>query len=82
MFTCMLIGQARNIGGELKPSHGVSSFKWLPLAGTHDRYIVALKAEEIGDFQSSFILAFDMDGHVLFPETKIEDYKYEGLEFI
>ena len=64
------------------PTHGVTSFKWLPLAGTNHSYIIALKAEEIGDHQASYILAFDMDGDILFPETKIHDLKYEGLEFI
>ncbi|CAG7728026.1 unnamed protein product [Allacma fusca] len=70
------------LAGELMPSHGVSSFKWLPLAGNENHYIVALKAEEIGDEQATFILAFDMEGNTLFPETKIEDNKYEGLEFL
>ncbi|CAG7728298.1 unnamed protein product [Allacma fusca] len=74
--------QLHGLAGEVMPSHGVSSFKWLPLAGTENHYIVALKAEEIGDKQATFILAFDMEGNTLFPETKIEDNKYEGLEFL
>ncbi|CAG7721507.1 unnamed protein product, partial [Allacma fusca] len=55
--------QLHGLAGEVMPSHGVSSFKWLPLAGTNNHYIVALKAEEIGNEQATFILAFDMEGH-------------------
>ncbi|CAG7828028.1 unnamed protein product [Allacma fusca] len=74
---------ARAIAGHLIPTHGVSSFKWIPLEGTNNKYIVALKTVESTDGrQETYILAFDTAGNILFPETKIEDNKYEGLEFI
>jgi len=27
-------------------------------------------------------MAFDLDGKILYPETKIGDLKYEGIEFV
>jgi len=66
--------------GEIVPSHGFSSFKFVP--GTDDQVIVAIKSEEVGDSAASFILAFTVEGEILLPETKIADVKYEGLEFI
>ncbi|KAI5712783.1 hypothetical protein M8J76_005930 [Diaphorina citri] len=66
--------------GEVIPTHGYSSFKFLP--GTKDRVIVALKSEEDKGRTATYITAFTLAGTILVPETKIADYKYEGLEFI
>ena len=63
------------------PTHGFSSFKFLP--GTNDVIIVALKSEEDRGKISTYIIAFNIDGKILLPETKIDDAnKYEGIEFI
>ena len=77
----MWFRQAKRIG-EVSPTHGFSSFKFVP--NTHDKLIVALKSEENQGKTSSYIMAFDIDGTILLPETKIDggDYKYEGIEFI
>ncbi|XP_033823162.1 soluble calcium-activated nucleotidase 1b isoform X1 [Periophthalmus magnuspinnatus] len=66
--------------GPLNPTHGFSSFKFVP--GTEDKIIVALKSEEDAGKIATYMIAFTLDGHVLMPETKIGDVKYEGLEFI
>ncbi|KAK4026327.1 soluble calcium-activated nucleotidase 1 [Daphnia magna] len=67
--------------GDISPTHGFSSFKFVP--NTHDKLIVALKSEENQGKTASFIMAFDIDGQILLPETKIDgDFKYEGIEFI
>ncbi|SPP88398.1 soluble calcium-activated nucleotidase 1 [Drosophila guanche] len=64
------------------PTHGFSSFKFLP--GTDDSIIIAIKSEELNGKTSTFITAFDVaSGKTLLPEARIEtDYKYEGFEFI
>ena len=67
--------------GDVSPTHGFSSFKFLPDSG--DNIIVALKSEEDDGNVSSYILAFDLTGKILLPETLIvKDYKFEGIEFI
>lgn len=66
--------------GPLNPTHGFSSFKFVP--GTGDQIIVALKSEEDSGKIATYIMAFTFDGRILLPETKIGDVKYEGLEFI
>ena len=43
---------------------------------------MALKSEEIEGKIATYITVFNLDGLVLYPETKIGDYKYEGIEFI
>lgn len=63
------------------PTHGFSSFKFLPT--TEDQIIIALSTEELNGKTSSFISAFNVDGEMLMPETRIPtDFKFEGLEFI
>ena len=63
------------------PTHGFSSFKFIP--NSLDNLIVALKSEETKGVTASYIMAFNFDGTILLPETKIDgDYKYEGIEFI
>ncbi|XP_030373584.1 apyrase [Scaptodrosophila lebanonensis] len=63
------------------PTHGFSSFKFLPSTG--DTIIIAIKSEELNGKTSTFITAFDTAGKTLLPEQRIEtEYKYEGFEFI
>ncbi|XP_055329360.1 soluble calcium-activated nucleotidase 1-like [Paramacrobiotus metropolitanus] len=67
--------------GEVSPTHGFSSFKFLPDSG--DNIIVALKSEEDDGNISSYIMAFDLTGKILLPETLIvKNIKFEGVEFI
>ena len=66
--------------GPFHPTHGFSSFKFMP--GTDDSLIVALKSEEDKGKIVSYIMAFDMKGDFLMPETKIGEVKFEGVEFI
>ncbi|XP_066498578.1 soluble calcium-activated nucleotidase 1 [Hoplias malabaricus] len=75
-FTDIAVSQV----GPLNPTHGFSSFKFIP--NTDDQIIVALKSEEDAGRIATYILAFTLDGRILLPETKIGDVKYEGLEFI
>ncbi|EDV91208.1 soluble calcium-activated nucleotidase 1 [Drosophila grimshawi] len=67
--------------GNTTPTHGFSSFKFLP--NTEDTIIVALKSEELNGKTSTFVTAFNLEGKTLLAETRIEtEYKYEGFEFI
>ncbi|XP_055849503.1 apyrase [Episyrphus balteatus] len=64
-----------------EPTHGFSSFKFIP--GCDDKYILAIKSEELNGKTSTFITVFDIEGNVLYPEQRIPtDFKYEGIEFI
>jgi len=65
--------------GDVVPTHGFSSFKFMPNA--EDEIIVALKSEEDKGTIASYIMAFNIQGKILLPETKIGDYKFEGIEF-
>lgn len=66
--------------GDKIPTHGFSSFKFVP--GTNDNLIVALKSEEVEGRVATYIIVFNMDGLVIYPETKIGDRKFEGVEFV
>ena len=68
--------------GDNEPKRGFSSFKWIP--GTNDEIMVALKSVENGaaNISESYVMAFDINGNILLPETKIGGRKYEGIEFI
>lgn len=67
--------------GELRPTRGYSSFKFLPT--TKDSIIVALKTEELNGMTATYVTVFDIRGNVLMDDEKIlTDYKYEGFEFI
>nr|CAD7260222.1 unnamed protein product [Timema shepardi] len=66
--------------GEITPTHGFSSFRFVP--GTSDRIIVALKSVEDAGLTATYIMAFDITGKIILEETKVADFKYEGLEFI
>lgn len=71
--------QVRHIGA-VNPTHGFSSFKFVP--GSDDRLIIALKSMEDRGQIATFVLVFSVDGEIIYPETKIGDYKYEGIEFV
>lgn len=67
--------------GELKPTRGFSSFKFLP--ESHDSIIIALKTEELNGSTSTYLTVFDIKGNILLEDEKIQtSYKYEGFEFI
>ncbi len=67
--------------GDVVPTHGFSSFKWIP--GTNDQLLVALKTVECeGEETATYLMVFDMTGKILVEETKIADQKYEGIEFV
>ncbi|XP_034646171.1 soluble calcium-activated nucleotidase 1 [Trachemys scripta elegans] len=66
--------------GTAVPTHGFSSFKFIP--DTDDQLIVALKSEEDDGKIATYIMAFTLDGRFLLPETRIGAMKYEGIEFI
>ena len=69
-----------HVGDLENPSHGFSTFKFVP--GTKDQVIIAVKSEELEGKIASYILVFNIDGRILYPETKIGDHKFEGIEFI
>ncbi|XP_078042002.1 apyrase [Augochlora pura] len=62
------------------PIRGFSSFKFLP--GSKDMIIVALKTEEYLGKTATYITAFTIAGAMIMQDTRIEDKKFEGLEFI
>ncbi|XP_023343490.1 soluble calcium-activated nucleotidase 1 [Eurytemora carolleeae] len=66
--------------GEIVPTHGFSSFKFLP--GSNDEIIIALKSEEFEGKISSYVMVFNIQGKILLPEQKIADKKFEGIEFV
>lgn len=67
--------------GELKPTRGFSSFKFLP--SSHDSIIVALKTEELNGSTSTYVTVFNVKGTVLLDDEKVQtEFKYEGFEFI
>jgi len=66
--------------GEVIPTHGFSSFKFIP--GTQDKLVIALKSEEIEGKTATYIMVFDIEGNIILPETKVGDHKYEGIEFL
>ena len=47
-----------------------------------DTVIVALKSEEIEGKVATYMMVFNMDGLMIYPETKIGDRKFEGVEFV
>ncbi|KAK2716538.1 soluble calcium-activated nucleotidase 1-like isoform X2 [Artemia franciscana] len=67
--------------GTVTPTHGFSSLKFIP--GTNDEWIVALKSEETNGKTSTYALVFNMDGHIILPETQVSaEHKFEGIEFL
>lgn len=65
--------------GELIPTHGFSSIKFIP--GTEDKIMVGIKSVEAENETESYIMAFDLKGNVLLNETLFASDKYEGVEF-
>ena len=76
---CFILFQ-HNYVGNIIPTHGFSSFKFIP--GSSDGVIVAIRSEEDNGATATYIMGFDITGKILLPETKIADKKYEGFEFI
>lgn len=67
--------------GELKPTRGFSSFKFLP--SSHDSIIIALKTEELNGSTKTYTTIFDIRGNILLEDEKVQtEFKYEGFEFI
>ena len=67
--------------GHIEPTHGFSSFKFVP--DTEDNVIVALKSKEVEGDIGTYVMVFETDtGKVLMEERFIEKNKYEGIEFI
>ncbi|CAB0040231.1 unnamed protein product [Trichogramma brassicae] len=71
--------QAILIGGHVNV-RGFSSFKFLP--GTNDTVIVALKTKELENDTATYITVFSTEGKILMPDLKVDNDKYEGLEFL
>ncbi|GBG26302.1 Soluble calcium-activated nucleotidase 1 [Hondaea fermentalgiana] len=73
--------------GSLVPTHGWSSFKFVPF--TNNRVILGLRSMEIEDKdngdgeQNTYVTIFDVDGNVFLEEQLIPGaHKYEGIEFL
>lgn len=66
--------------GNIVPNHGYASFKFIP--GTNESVITAINTLEEGENTATFITVFTVDGQILYPETKVVDMKFEGVEFI
>lgn len=71
--------QVSHVGDKID-THGFSSFKFIP--GTKEKLIVALKSEEVEGKVASYVMAFSINGKVVLPETKVGDFKFEGIEFV
>lgn len=71
--------EVKKVGNKI-PTHGFSSFKFVP--GTEDSVILALKSEEFNGNVATYIMVFNVDGTVLYPEKKIGERKFEGVEFV
>jgi len=44
--------------------------------------IIALKSEELEGKIATYVMVFNVDGTIYYPETKIGDLKFEGIEFV
>jgi len=66
--------------GELIPTHGFASIKFIPNTG--DNLILAIKSVEAEGVTETYIMAFDINGNVVMDETLFAEDKYEGLEFL
>ncbi|XP_067634481.1 soluble calcium-activated nucleotidase 1-like [Eurosta solidaginis] len=63
-----------------RPHMDIQVSKCIP--NTDDKIIVAIKSEEVEGKTTTFINAFDIEGHTILPEQRIDaDSKYEGFEF-
>ncbi|NP_001303629.2 apyrase [Cimex lectularius] len=68
------------IQGKTEDKRGFSNFKFVPTS--EDKIIVGLKTVEADDTTETYFTAFDLEGKVLLEETKIDDHKYEGVDFV
>ncbi|OQV14385.1 Soluble calcium-activated nucleotidase 1 [Hypsibius exemplaris] len=70
------------IVGDKVPAEGFSSMKFVPETGGN--VIVALKSSEDASSKfATFIMVFDITGKIILPKTLVlNDFKFEGLEFI
>lgn len=66
--------------GKVNPTRGFSTFKFVP--NSDDEVIVALKSEEVDGKIATYVMAFRIDGAMILPETKMGDFKFEGIEFV
>lgn len=67
--------------GELMPSRGISTFKFLP--HSDDTIVVALKTFEDEKSFHTYITLFGINGYVYLQDTQIsKEDKYEGIDFI
>lgn len=66
--------------GEIIDTHGFSSVKFIP--NSNEELLVALKSEEVDGKTATFMMVFTRNGNVIMKETKIDNYKFEGIEFI
>lgn len=65
--------------GDQVPERGVSTFKVVP---GHPEECIGLKSVEIDDMTETYFFAFDLNGHILQPDTFIGAYKCEGIEIV
>ncbi|KJH41470.1 Apyrase [Dictyocaulus viviparus] len=70
------------IGNITDSGRGFSAFDFLP--GMDDQIIVALKSKEVhGSPTESYVTVFDIKGHILLEDQKLEDHlKFEGIYFV
>ena len=53
------------------------------ISDLRDTIAVAIKSEEVDGQAATYITVFNVaDGRILFPESKIGNVKYEGIEFV
>lgn len=73
--------KAVEIGTKGDGARGFSAFQIFPKS--KGKVIIALKSEEKdGKPVASYLSVFDVDGHVILPDTQLEGaHKYEGLAF-
>ena len=70
--------EVRTVGDLDKPSHGFSSFKFVP--GTEDKVIVALKTEELEGNIATYIMVFKTrDGTIIYPVRPLQRYPWKLL---
>ncbi|XP_055689114.1 apyrase-like [Lutzomyia longipalpis] len=64
----------------LQKERGFSSFKFVP--DSQESMIVGLTTVENGKTINTAIIGLDLQGKILYPETKIFNDKYEGVAFL
>jgi soluble calcium-activated nucleotidase 1 len=73
--------EVHHVGSNKNKARGFSAFQFVP--DTKDQVIVALKSEEKdGKPIGSYLTVFNLDGHVLLDESKLNGaHKFEGIVF-